>query len=171
MNTEGSVMKLFLRTSTGMLLGLALSIVPFATAVAQRNCEDVLNSNVYRCEVKSSFGTQFPDCLRFTSPGFQSQHFDLFPDELGEVLGCECKARGTFNNPRFNESRSWHCASTGGADLGISFSGVAGQVRLFRTEAVNEDGESFVLDCELDLACTIEGVSPGSEASPSYLSQ
>jgi hypothetical protein len=172
MNIGGCVMKMFLKTSTGMLFGLALSTVPFATtaaqtAEAQRNCEDVLNSNVYRCEVKSSFGTQFTDCFRFTSPGFQSQHFDLFPDLLGEVLGCECKARGTFENPQFNESRFWHCASAGGAILGISFEGAAGQVKLFRTEAVNEFGDSFVFDCELDLACAVGSRVP----SPSYSSE
>lgn len=168
-------MKMLLRSAKVLIFGSALAALPVGMAAGQSTCEDVLNSNVYSCEVKSDFGTQFEDTFRFVSPGNLSEDFDLTVDGLpGQIQGCECKARGRFRNPIFNASPSFHCVSGSGVFLGISFEGRATSRRIRRGEAVNEFGNSFVIQCELEdpddfepppLPIASPGISPGNWSS------
>ena len=145
----------------------------------EKNCQDLLDNNVYRCQVKSDFDTAFEDCFRFTSPGVQSQDFDLFTDGLGEVLGCECKAKGSFKNPRFNKSNDFHCVNAreqaeGEAFLNIAFEGQVSAEwdrgkkrgkRINNGQAVNEFGDSFVFQCKLDPACSVSDLMRGRRSA------
>jgi hypothetical protein len=148
--------------TVGMLLALWLSFSVNSTrAQWAKNCQDLLDNNVYRCQVKSDFGTAFEDCFRFTSPGLQSQDFDLFIDLLGEILGCECKAEGSLENPQFNESREFHCVNAlFSAFLNIAFEGEVAEhgETLKNGQAVNEFGDSFVFRCVQDPECSVYGL-------------
>src|SRR5882724_7211625 len=93
----------------GAFLTFALTAATGLRLAQAENCQDVLDNNVYRCQVKSDFDTPFEDCFRFTSPGVQSDKFDLFVDGLGIVQGCSCKAGGSFNTPDFDASKEFQC--------------------------------------------------------------
>jgi len=135
------------------------------------NCQDLLNNNVYRCHVKSDFGSEFEDCFRFTSLGIVSEDFDLNIDGLPwETLACECEAKGSFKKPVFNAGREFHCVNSQFVDpellLNIAFEGdvVKKGKEIKEGEAVNEFGNSFVYECVIDPACELPpGLSVGDE--------
>ena len=121
------------------------------------NCEEVLDNNVYRCQVKSDFGTAFEDCFSFISPGDRSDKFDLFVDGLGQVLGCSCRASGSFNSPAFDASKEFQCVTNGVDGFGIAFNGRADRTQLKKGQVVNEFGDSFLFECKRDPTCAIVG--------------
>jgi hypothetical protein len=141
----------------GAFLTFVLTAATGLRLAQAENCQDVLDNNVYRCQVKSDFDTPFEDCFRFTSPGVQSDKFDLFVDGLGIVQGCSCKAGGSFNTPDFGASKEFQCVTTGIDDFGIAFNGRADGTQLKKGQAVNEFGDSFLFQCKLDPTCSIGG--------------
>ncbi len=140
----------------GAFVAFALTFAAGIHLARAENCQDVLGNNVYSCDVKSEFGDEFSDCFRFTSPGTQSDKFDLFVDRLGHVQGCSCKAAGSFSTPDFNGSKEFACVTTvEDDDFQISFSGKADGTRLKKGQVVNEFGDSFLFECQLDPHCAV----------------
>ena len=138
----------------GAFLAFALTIAAGVRLAQAEDCQEVLGNNVYRCHVKSDFGTEFSDCFRFFSPGFLSGKFDLFVDGLGEDQGCSCKTSGSFNTPDFDGSKEFQCVTSGfSGGLGIQFDGKADGTRLKKGQVVNEFGNSFIFECKLDPNC------------------
>jgi hypothetical protein len=77
----------------------ATAALPDAPALA--DCQDLLGNRSYQCRVNDDRADAFDDCFSFTTPGEQSQDFDLFSDLFGDVLSCDCKVTGTFRTPSF----------------------------------------------------------------------
>ncbi len=101
----------------------------------------------YQVLVRSSFDTEFIDCLRFDDLG------NLDSDVLGETLTWEAEGLGTSAN-------HWQSTSWSGAALGIAFNGtfmmpVDDVFQKIRGDAVNEDGDTFVFRGRLDETCDI----------------
>ncbi len=151
----------------GAFLAFVLTAASGSCLARAENCQTVLGNNVYRCQVKSDFDTPFEDCFRFTSPGVQSDKFDLFVDGLGIVQGCSCKAAGSSNTPSFGTSKEFQCVTTGEDDFGIGFDGKADGTQLKSGQAVNEFGDSFIFQCKLDPTCAIiEGATARGRKNP-----
>jgi len=158
---------------------LAAILLPVLAVAADaergaRNCQRLLDNHVYRCQVKASFGGKFTDCLRFTSPGAQSTKFDLSADRLpGQVLGCACRAGGSFARPQFNASNDYSCVTSGngtGDELGIAFQGTVDELTsltITQGRADNEFGDTFVFLCIFDPVCGIHG-SPTRDSGNPY---
>ena len=138
---------------------LALALAPAAPAfAAPPTCAELLGGRVYRCTVKTSFGTEFEDCFRTTRPGTRSAEFDLAADRLREPFGCTCEPRGAFRRPRFEGSKRFLC--TGGGTTGSLATTLGGRVsrrgdRIRSGKGGNDAGDSFVFQCRLDSACVL----------------
>jgi hypothetical protein len=96
-----------------VFLAFALTAATGLRPSQAEDCQDVLDNNVYSCQVKADFGNEFSDCFRFFSPGTQSDKFDLFVEGLGQIQGCSCKASGSFGTPDFNASKEFECVTSG----------------------------------------------------------
>ncbi len=142
------------------LLRLLLSAPTRSSTVQAETCQDLLDNNVHRCQVKGDFfDGAFEECFRFTTPGVRSENFDLALDlGPGVILSCDCQAKGGFKNPRFSAAKEFHCVTdpVNGA-IGIQFTGrVGGKGATLRdVQGVNNFGSSFVAACERDPACSI----------------
>ena len=138
---------------------LAGTILPGSYALA--NCQDLLGeSDLFNCRVKVDDGGRFSDCFRFTNPGAQSENFDLSLDLYPSVLGCDCKAAGTFASPAFGESNSFHCVGsiTEGSvpPFGLAFdAAIKRQGRRIVGEGVNDTGTSFFFRCSRVPTCEV----------------
>jgi hypothetical protein len=148
------------------VIAFALSII--WASPSQANCQDLLGNRTFECVVKDDDGDQFDDCFTFTTPGEQSEDFDLFSADLSGVLSCDCKATGKFSAPNFGESNSFHCATTSESGLGLAFdSKIKRRGRRLLGEAVSETGTSFMFRC--DRARTCELPAPAQRArAPSW---
>jgi hypothetical protein len=145
------------------LIVLACMVLPVAPAKAA--CDDLLSNNTYECRVKGDEGERFSDCFEFTAPGEQSTAFDLFPETYGSVMGCDCKAEGTFGRPDFNASNSFHCVSATDAEFGLAFDGdVRRQGRRIVGEGINDTGSSFVFRCVRVDSCSLPQSAQRSRA-------
>lgn len=122
------------------------------------DCQDLLDNNVYHCQIKSDVPETFEGCFRFTPPGVQSEGFDLTSDGLGDTLSCDYRAKGNFNAPQFSAAKDFHCVTLGigsGEDLlGFAFTGkvVGKEAKLKSVQTLNDEGVSFVIECEVDPA-------------------
>jgi hypothetical protein len=126
----------------------AVLMIVFPSLDVRANCQDLLDSDTYRCRVKSDDEDRFTDCFRFASPGTQSEDFDLFSDVLGGVVACDCKATGTFAAPNFGAANSFHCVTTSAAEFGLTFEGAVRRAgRIIIGQAVNDTGISFIFRC------------------------
>ncbi len=146
------------RRGTVMLAALGAAVVTtvLASADAQANCQDLLGSRIYRCQIKPDTTERFVDCFQFINPGTQSEDFDLFSDVFIGLLSCDCKSRGGFADPGFGESNSFHCVSKSDAAFGLAFEGaVKRQGRRLTGQAVNDSGISFVFRCDRARACEL----------------
>jgi hypothetical protein len=144
--------------AVGCMTAIALTAMGQGRAQA-KSCTELLSSESYRCLVRSSFQTEFEDCLRFTTPGAVSQNFDLAVQELEETLGCACRTRGSFRRPRFGTATDFHCVTPPEAANAASFAGkvAAKGRRLKKIQAVTSTGDTFVLECILDPTCDVGG--------------
>jgi|SRR5262245_8907110 len=138
-----------------VFLAFALTTASGLPLAHAENCQDVLDNNVYSCQVKADFGNEFSDCFRFFSPGTQSDKFDLFVEGLGQVQGCSCKASGSFGTPDFNASKEFECVTSGSGGYGIQFSGKADGTRLKKGQVSDEFGNSYIFECKLDPNCSL----------------
>ena len=157
------------RCTLAVLTALLLATVAGSGIAQAENCKDVLNNNVYRCQVRSDFDTLFEDCFRFISPGVQSDEFDLFVAGLGLVQGCSCRAAGSFNTPDFGASKEFQCVTAGIDGFGISFDGKADGTQLKKGQVVNEFGDSFIFKCKLDPGCSLDHGLTTTGAGNPYL--
>jgi len=139
----------------GAFLAFALTTASGLRSARAEDCQEVLGNNTYHCRVKSNFGSEFEDCFRFTSPGDQSDNFDLFVDGLGQVQGCSCKASGSFNSPDFNASKEFECVTNGEDGFGIQFEGKADGSQLKKGQVSDQFGNSYVFVCKLDPKCSV----------------
>jgi hypothetical protein len=153
---------------------LAPMAIMFWASQAAANCEDLLGDRTYSCRVKSE-GEAFSECFRFTSPGDLSANFDLSLDQFPGVLACDCKADGSFANPEFGESNSFHCVSGLTSPFGLAFDGdVKKKGRRIQGDGVNEGGSSFVFRCDRARTCVVPTLgapaaaawSPGGGSGP-----
>jgi hypothetical protein len=131
-------------------------------------CQDRLADNVYSCNVRSDADARFQDCLRFSAPGSISEDFDLFSDNFNDVLACDCKTRGTLDQPEFGTSLMFQCVSNVSQAFNVAFQGRAGQSRITRGQAINSFGDSFVFECTIDPACelSVPRATAGAPAPP-----
>ena len=132
-----------------------------------QSCENMLGNNLYLCDIKTDFATEFTDCFQFTSPGVVSLDFDLYIYGLGETLACDCKASGKFKAPVFSSTPFFHCVNENIGDinsLNVSFEGKAadGGDVIKKGQAVNEYGDSFVFICILDPTCGVIAQAAGA---------
>jgi hypothetical protein len=136
-----------------MTIALAVAMPALAFAgpwAAAGRCPSALVGTVQRCAVKGEDGATFTDCLRFAGPGPASPKLQMGSDLLSRTLGCSCKPAGTAARPNFGAGAAFSCASA----LGVSFEGrVAKDGTVQRGVAVNDQGGSYVLSCQLDAAC------------------
>jgi hypothetical protein len=152
-----------------LLAVTAVLLIILPSMDANANCEDLLDSDIYRCRVKADDGTGFTECFRFESPGTQSEDFDLFPDQLGAALACDCKAKGTFARPDFGAANSFHCVSGSAVGLGVAFEGAVRRGgRTIRGQAVTETGVSFVFRCSRASSCEVPLSTLGAPAATWY---
>jgi hypothetical protein len=84
-----------------------------------------------------------------------SLDLDLNIDGLGIPLGCDCKPKGSLNNPKFSESKKFLGVTTAEGGFGIAFEGTASSNKIKKGTAVNEFGDSFIYECTLDTACAL----------------
>lgn len=156
--------------TVGSLMALLLTVAVSSAAADGRKdtCQEALNNNVYHCKVKSDFGTSFEDCFRFTSPGVFSEDFDLHVDGFGD-LACECKAEGSFRRPKFEKSEDeFHCVSVAATSFfSLAFEGSVEDDgdELKDVQAVNDGGNSFVVECKLDPECSVGAPARGGSWS------
>lgn len=93
-----------LRTLIG--LGFAfISLLSLSQGHAQSNCERLIRSNNFLCDVKTNLQPGvFIDCLDFSARGrLAPSRFDMTDSRA--VYGCTCKTNGRFGNPQFNRSK------------------------------------------------------------------
>jgi hypothetical protein len=154
------------------LFAAGLGLQP-AEADAAGICQDRLANNVYSCAIRSEAGARFQDCFRFSAPGAISDDFDLFSDDFNDVVACDCRTRGTFEQPEFGTSLMFQCVSNASESFNVAFQGRAGRNRITKGQAINSFGDSFVFQCSIDPDCDI-GVAPAvagaddTRASSSY---
>lgn len=126
----------------------------------KRTCQDLLDNNTYRCMVKDETGKEFEDCLRFVSPGNESEDFDMFSDKFGGAFGCECKPTGSFFHPNWGQSRAFYCVYGYSIDETYSVVSSEGFVtangeHIIKGKAVNNEGLLFVFRCVQDPDCEL----------------
>jgi hypothetical protein len=132
------------------------------------DCQDLLGNRSYQCRVKDDRADAFDDCFSFTTPGEQSQDFDLFSDLFGDILSCDCKVTGTFRTPSFGAANSFHCVSRSDAAFGLAFDGeIKRRGRRLVGEGVNEFGNSFFFRCDRVRSCELP-LSSEEERAPSW---
>lgn len=152
--------------SAALIAIVTIALVVLSSPEAKANCQDLLDSDTYRCRVKADDNDRFTDCFRFTSPGVQSEDFDLSIDGFGGAIGCDCKATGTFASPNFGAANSFHCVSAGTAGFGLTFEGaVRGGGRVIIGQAVSEAGTSFFFRCNRAPACALPAATLGAPAA------
>ena len=140
--------------STRMLMWMVAAIALFACAPAYAGptCADLLESSVYSCTVKSSFGSTFPDCYRFTNPGVTSTRFDMVADGLpGTTLGCACQPKGSFKKPKFDRGVEFQC--TGGTAFVFGGKAQSGGSKVRKGRVTSSIGDTFVFECVRDPLC------------------
>jgi hypothetical protein len=165
---------------TGVFILTAFfAFVGFNNLAVAGNCEDLLDNNAYRCFFKGADevygdvnGYEFETCVQFVSPGMYSQHFDAYLYPAAEYfesmpmevvpMACECKAGGSFRNPKFHASNWFHCVSVC-EEVGYGFS-VEGKVikrgnKIIKGQMVDESGYSYVFKCVLDPECSTPGMT------------
>lgn len=137
---------------------MGLAFMTFTGIGHATNCEDLLGDNIYRCEGKNESDIRlFNECFRFnsTTPSVSTK-FDLYVDGLGTTLGCSCKAKGSFTNPTWGDSKEWECV----APNGYVWAGkVAGKGKISKVHAVSAEGSTYIFNCVVDPACV---VGPGA---------
>jgi hypothetical protein len=155
----------------GIAARMAVAVLAWSAAMAlpgapaQADCRELLGNRSYQCRVKEDTPDSFDDCFSFTTPGEQSEDFDLFSDLLGDVLSCDCKVVGTFRAPEFSEANSFHCVSRSDAELGLAFdSEVKRRGRRLVGEGINEFGDSFFFRCDRVRSCELPPSSQGDGA-------
>lgn len=129
----------------------------WSQALAADSCEDLLGDTLFRCQGKHEFlkgGSSFDECLRFNSSApVESAKFDLIVEGLGDTLGCSCKALGSFNAPKFNTAKDFHCVTT---ESGAVWSGkVTGSGKIKNVQALFESGIAYVFQCVPDPTCAL----------------
>jgi hypothetical protein len=151
-------------------LTVFLLISAMHTASA-KTCQDLLDNNTYRCQLKPPPGTfePFEVCFTFIAeaPGTQL-NFVLHLIAGGEVfpLVCACKAGGSFQNPAFGTSKEFLCASSlheGFTNLAVE--GVAGKDKISGQIVEETTGFPYVYQCVLDPTC--EGSQGGTQSTDS----
>jgi hypothetical protein len=148
--------------------GIALSVT--WASEARADCQSLVGSQLYRCEVLSSLGTRFSDCFQFRSRGFRSTGFKLLIEGHGSVQSCACKIGGTFTRPRFGASTAFLCATPPSARTGLALEGTALSRLRIRGEAVNDLGIAFAFSCRRVSRCVApffgQHAKDGSSWSP-----
>ena len=71
----------------------------------------------------------------------------------GQTMSCTCNATGSLAAPNFDASKDFHCVATGNSGFGIAFSGKATATKIKKMQAVNEFGDSFLIECALATVC------------------
>jgi hypothetical protein len=138
------------------LLAFLLTTAIGLTQAAPLNCQDLLDANVYSCDVQTSFGGQFHDCFRFSSSPFALTVDGLF----GQVEFCGCGARRSSRNPDFGASKDFECVTPAvGAFLGIAFGERISHRGILEGEATSEFGDTFVYQCVVDPTCELNGAA------------
>ena len=149
-------MKQFLAVAAVTFAFGAITAVPMAQA---QNCQDLLANNSYRCQVKTELGSEFEACFQFESPGSLSGKFDLTVEagpEFRTTLECECKARGDFNNPQFNQSTKFLCGNEQYGDAAEGKVGGQGKKITKGQFLYNVTPNlAYVFQCTLDATCQI----------------
>ena len=150
------------RPASSIALVAAILMAIWPSFEAKANCQDLINSDTYRCRVKDDDGGRFPDCFRFNSPGEQSEDFDLSIDQAGGSVGCDCKTAGTFISPKFGVANSFHCAG-----LDLAFEGAVRMGgRVIVGQAVSELGDSFFFRCTRNPNCALPVSTLGASERP-----
>lgn len=153
-------MRVFAIGRRTLLAILVLAVAPAGGAAAgTESCADLVAGRVYRCTVKTSFGTAFEDCFRVTRPAEGAPRFDLAADRLREPFGCACEPRGDLRRPRFGRSARFAC--TGGGTTGSLVVCLAGRIsadghRIRSGTGANHAGDTFVFQCTRDAACLLD---------------
>lgn len=151
---------------------LSMAVLPIFVPASQAadNCEDLIKSRPYDCRIKDDDGLTFRDCFRFTSPGEQSENFDLSLDLFPPpgVLGCDCQGDGDFFDPEFGNTDSFHCVSTVSSLFGLALHGdVKRNGRRITGQAIDEIGDSYVFRCDRVRTCDVP-VSTAGARSPGW---
>ena len=130
-----------------------------------KNCEKLLvpdpnlNGDVacfeYECRAIRDDGEEFKWELEFFVDSFLQSEFDSENEEDVEgVLGCQCKATGSFTNPKFDTSNWFHCVGpvSNEDNFSISIEGhvVANGDRIQQGEGVDEFGRSYVFEWDFE---------------------
>jgi hypothetical protein len=140
------------------------------TASAQ-NCQDILDNNSYRCLIKPlpTSGNQDTEvCFTFEAEPLPTMvtGFLLHIDGGFASLACGCKAQGSFNNPKFETSKEFLCASIPNPDVSnLAIEGVAGNNKISGQAIQETDGTPLVYECVLDPTC--EGSQVGTQTTHS----
>jgi len=149
-------MKQFLALAALTFALVTIAAVPMAQA---QNCQDLLANNRYRCQVKTELGAQFEACFQFVSPGSLSTKFDLSVSGGSyflTTLECECKAKGSFNHPKFNQSTEFLCGNEQYGDAAEGKAGGQGKKISNGQYFYNATSDrSDVFQCTLDATCAI----------------
>lgn len=142
-------MRNFLYTTSVLTIGMLLTVTGSSLANAP-SCTFLLEDNHYLCEVKSESGAKAEECLRLSSTGIVSSKFDVFVVGIGEVLGCSCKAQGSFDTAQFNTSKEFFCTN----DSSIALEGkVTRKGKIKGGQIVYGNGQSFVYRCKVVPSC------------------
>lgn len=112
----------------------------------------------YECRVKNSNDGEGEWELEFFVEGdVLGAIVEFNSDGHERIYGCQCKATGSFNNPKFDTSNWFHCTGpvspspvAAGGFFSIEGHVVADGDRIQQGEAVNGIGVSWVLQCDFD---------------------
>jgi hypothetical protein len=161
------VTKGFMRTyRRAMLLSMAALLLLLPASEAAANCEDLIKSRTYSCRIKDDAGDSFSDCFRFTSPGEQSEDFDLSLDLFPGILGCDCQADGSFSDPDFGDTDSFQCVSAVSSPFGLALYGdVKRNGRRITGQGINDTGSSFVFRCDRVRTCEVAAPIAGAPSA------
>jgi hypothetical protein len=116
-----------------------------------KNCQDLLDNNLYRCQFNSESSGPGEGCVQAVSPGSVSSKFDLV---FGGVTfnGCSCKAKGSVDKPQFNASKEFVCINPFSNEAVTGTVSSNGKKIKAGFDALST-GDSAVLECELDPTC------------------
>lgn len=130
--------------SLAVAVGLAVLVIGVGVVHAQRQPLPAGPSNtIYGVMVVSSFGTTFPDCFRFDTPGMG----DLTIDGLGPAI--------TYRHGQLDTNpQQFKAVSRFGQPLSIMFFGEAvDPLNRLNGEAVSEFGDTFVFSGTSNPTC------------------
>jgi hypothetical protein len=154
---------------------LSMAVLPIFVPASQAadNCEDLITSRPYQCDVKDDDGLTFSDCFRFTStsPGGSSENFDLSLDMFPGLLGCDCQADGSFSDPEmeFGNTDSFHCVSTVLSESSLFGLALYGDVKRnggrITGQAIDEGGDSYVFRCNQVGTCEVPMSTAGAPSA------